>query len=88
MKIVISIMGITLGFLQYQIWFGNGGVLKIKEIQQAIKKQQKINEGMEQVNNALAAQVNDLKSGSEAIEEQARNELGMIKPGEIFYQLV
>lgn len=81
-------MGITLGFLQYQIWFGNGGVLKIKEIQQAIKKQQKINEGMEQVNNALAAQVNDLKSGSEAIEEQARNELGMIKPGEIFYQLV
>jgi cell division protein FtsB len=74
--------------LQYRLWFGGGGNRQVAELQERVDQQRRQNEGLEQRNAALAAEVADLKSGEAAIEERARSELGMIKPGETFYRVV
>ena len=57
-------------------------------LQNQVAHQKRDNEGLQQRNDALAAEVEDLKSGEAAVEERARSELGMIKPGEKFYRVV
>ncbi|TYT25226.1 cell division protein FtsB [Luteimonas viscosa] len=79
---------VLLGWLQYRLWLGNGGTRAVEELDARVVQQRRQNEGLEQRNAALAAEVADLKSGEAAIEERARNELGMIKPGETFYRVV
>ncbi|WP_202842800.1 cell division protein FtsB [Luteimonas saliphila] len=79
---------VLLGWLQYRLWLGDGGTRAVEELDARVGQQRRQNEGLEQRNAALAAEVADLKSGEAAIEERARNELGMIKPGEIFYRVV
>lgn len=88
MKVVVSVAFALLVSLQYQLWFTPGGLMDNLHLTQAIKKQRKVNQERWSKNRALEAEVADLKGGSEAMEEQARNELGMIQPGEVFYQLV
>ena len=75
-------------WLQYRLWFGEGGTRAVEELEARVEQQRRQNEGLEQRNAALAAEVADLKSGEAAIEERARSELGMIKPGETFYRVV
>lgn len=70
--------------LQYPLWFGDSGWLKVWEYDQKLKLIEEENRKIKQKNAALEAEVRDLKGGHEAIEESARSELGMIKPGEIF----
>jgi len=70
--------------LQYPLWFGDSGWLKVWEYDQKLKVIEAENQKIKQKNAALEAEVRDLKGGHEAIEESARSELGMIKPGEIF----
>ncbi|MCL2076589.1 MAG: cell division protein FtsB [Betaproteobacteria bacterium] len=70
--------------LQYPLWFGDGGWLKVWEYDQRLELIQEENQKIRRRNAALEAEVRDLKGGYEAIEESARSELGMIKPGEIF----
>jgi len=74
--------------LQYPLWFGSGGVLALWRLNREIAAQQADNLALKERNAALAAEVNDLKQGYEAIEERARTELGMIKKGETFYQVI
>jgi len=77
-----------LAWLQYRLWFGNGGEREVADLQAQVQRQARDNMGLRERNAALAAEVQDLKSGEAAVEERARSELGMIKPGETFYRVV
>lgn len=73
--------------LQYPLWLGKGGWLRVWEVHEQLQSQRAQNLRLEQRNASLAAEVNDLKAGNEAIEERARFELGLTKPGEIYVQI-
>ena len=88
LRIALVALVVLLAWLQYRLWFGEGGTRAVEQLQTRVVEQRRQNEGLTQRNAALAAEVADLKSGEAAIEERARNELGMIKPGEIFYRVV
>lgn len=79
---------LLLVLLQYPLWFGNGGVYALWKLKREIAAQREENAELRGRNQALAADVVDLKQGLAAIEERARIELGMIKQGETFYQIV
>lgn len=74
--------------LQYPLWFGDGGALRLWRLEHEIAAQEAENARLRERNAALEAEVIDLKGGLEAIEERARAELGMIKKDETFYQVV
>ena len=90
LRIVIVLLVALLAWLQYRLWYGHGGVGEVSALQQQVTQQERDNGGLQQRNDALAAEVRDLKSadGGAAVEERARSELGMIKPGETFYRVV
>jgi cell division protein FtsB len=73
--------------LQYPMWLGKGGWLQVREYNRQAALAREANAKLQQRNDALAADVRDLKTGFEAIEERARNELGMIRQDEVFFQL-
>jgi cell division protein FtsB len=73
--------------LQYPLWLGKGGWLRVRELNGQVEAQKDVNAGLKGRNAALDAEVRDLKQGTEAIEERARSELGMIRQDEIFFQL-
>ena len=88
LRVLVLLLAVLLAWLQYRLWFGSGGTREVAALQQQVQKQSRDNAGLKQRNDALAAEVEDLKSGEAAIEERARSELGMIKPGETFYRVV
>ena len=88
MKALIAILIVLLLILQYKLWFGDGNMREVWKLQAAIEEQKQENEKLRERNAALEAEVQDLKQGMEAIEERARSELGMIKKGETFYQII
>ncbi|TFZ05763.1 cell division protein FtsB [Ramlibacter henchirensis] len=71
-----------------QLWFGRGSVGNVGEMQRKLQQQQQANAQAQQANARLAAEVRDLKEGLEMVEEKARAELGMVKPNEIFVNVV
>ena len=79
-------VAILLG-LQYQYWLGESGRAGLEELHAEIEVQQQLNDTKADENKVLRADVNDLKNGFEAVEEHARLDLGLIKPGETFVQL-
>ena len=88
MRVVTYILLALLLLLQYPLWLGKGSWLKVWDMGQQVKAQKQSNEQTEKRNAALDAEVRDLKRGTEAIEERARSELGMVKQGEVFFQVV
>ena len=74
--------------LQYPLWLGKGGWLKVRDIDRQVEAQKQINQQTQTRNAVMDAEVRDLKQGTEAIEERARNELGMVKQDEVFFQIV
>jgi len=86
-KYLYVLVGILVG-LQYPLWLGDGGVLAYWKLRQEIDAQKSENETLRERNAALEAEVRDLKEGHEALEERARSELGLIRRGETFYQLI
>ncbi|MEO6264374.1 MAG: cell division protein FtsB [Luteimonas sp.] len=88
LRILLVLLFALLAWLQYRLWFGNGGEREVATLQAQVQRQVRDNTGLKQRNDALAAEVEDLKSGEAAVEERARSELGMIKPGETFYRVV
>jgi cell division protein FtsB len=74
--------------LQYPLWFGKGGWFKVWSLERQLQEQKQSNVALKQRNSALDAEVRDLKQGYDALEERARYELGMIKPDEVFFQIV
>jgi len=74
--------------LQYKLWLGEGSFVDSWHLGQKIELQQHENASLKKRNQMLDAEVTDLKQGIKAIEEHARLELGMIKEGEVFYQVI
>jgi cell division protein FtsB len=85
---LLVVLVVMLAFLQDRLWIGEGGRGSVAALEQRVDQQARENAGLQQRNDALAAEVEDLKSGEAAVEERARSELGMIKPGETFYRVV
>lgn len=85
---LVIILVVLFVFLQYRLWIGTGSLTEVHHLQQRKDSIIKQNNKLEDRNQALAAEVIDLKQGRDAIEERARSELGMIKEGEIFYQII
>lgn len=88
MKALAAVLAGLVLALQYPLWFGKGGWLRVRELDRQVASQQAVNAGLKARNDALDAEVRDLKQGLEAIEERARHELGMIRKDEVFYQVV
>jgi cell division protein FtsB len=87
MKALAAILGALILAIQAPLWLGKGGWLRVWDVDQQVAAQNVKNEGLEVRNAALAAEVKDLKQGSDAIEERARYELGMVKGDEVFFQV-
>ena len=87
MRALALIFALLIIALQYPMWLGKGGWLQVRELTRQNEAQRKVNEELKARNAALDADVRDLKTGFDAIEERARSELGMIKQDEIFFQL-
>ena len=88
MKLIrYALIGLLLA-LQYPLWFGNGGILALWQLQREVAVHKTEIAQLRARNRALEAEVLDLKQGLEAVEERARNELGMVKKGETFYQII
>jgi cell division protein FtsB len=73
--------------LQYPLWLGKGGWLRVWDIDRQVAAQRDVNQKLETRNAGLDAEVRDLKTGFDAIEERARYELGLVKQGEVFVQV-
>ena len=79
---------VLLALIQYPLWFGKGGWMRVRYLDQRLEEQRARNVQQALRNAALAAEVLDLKTGLDAIEERARSELGMIKSNEVFFQIL
>jgi len=88
MKLLAAILGALIVLIQYPLWIGKGGWLRAWQLETEVSNQKSRNTGSETRNAALAAEVRDLKQGSEAVEERARRELGMLRGDELFFQYV
>lgn len=88
MKRLFIVLAILLVILQYKLWVGEGSLAEIWRISRAISLQEDENAALHSRNEALAAEVRDLKQGLDAIEERARRELGMIRRDEVFFQVI
>jgi cell division protein FtsB len=83
----IALVALTV-LIQYPLWFGKGGWLRVAEMEREVTAQRDRNAGLAARNAVLDAEVRDLKQGLDAVEELARFELGMIRNDEVFFQIV
>jgi len=88
MRALAVALGALILLVQWPLWLGKGGWLRVWEVDRQVAAQHEKNGQLELRNAGLAAEVRDLKQGTEAIEERARMELGLIKSDEIFFQIV
>lgn len=88
MRIVSYILLALILLLQYPLWFGKGSWLKVWELGRQVDAQKQTNQQLQMRNAVVDAEVKDLKRGTEAVEERARSELGMLKHDEVFFQIV
>ena len=88
MKIIAFVLLALLIWLQYKIWLQDGGIPEVIQFQEEVEQVKTEVEKLQERNSSLDAEVKDLKKGLDAIEERARSELGMIKPGETFFQII
>ena len=87
MRWITMVLAVLILIMQYPMWLGKGGWLSVRELERSIETEQANNQKLKARNDALDAEVRDLKQGFAAIEERARSELGMIRPDEVFFQL-
>jgi cell division protein FtsB len=88
MKKLLILLVVLLVYLQYSLWFGDGSLQDVWRLHKDVEQQRQENAVLRERNEALEAEVLDLQQGLGAIEERAREDLGMIKKGETFYQVV
>jgi len=88
MKMVVVLLVLLLGYLQYRVWFGDGNLIEVFQLRDEVEVQREENNRLHERNAVLDAEVRDLQQGFDAIEEHAREDLGMVKDGETFYQIV
>lgn len=87
-RIIIAVLVVMLLALQFRLWVGEGSLAEVNNLQHQISNQQAALVDLEEENAALRAEVDDLRQGFEAIESRARSELGLIREGETYFQLV
>lgn len=83
-----GILFLALIFLQYRLWFDQGGIRDIFHLKQALKQQVQENAKLKKRNDELIFQIQRLQNSGDAVESRARNELGMVKKDETFYQVI
>lgn len=88
MRILVAILGALIVLVQYPLWLGKGGWLRVAELDRQVQALRESNKVLETRNQKLDAEVRDLKQGFDAIEERARFELGMVRQDEIFFQIL
>ncbi len=88
MRLLLLLLVALVTLIQYPLWVGRGGWLAVWDMQEQVASQRNINEGLRARNQALTAEVEDLRNGTEASEERARAELSMIRQAELFVQIL
>ena len=88
MRLLMVLLVLAFLLLQYRLWFGDGSLSEVVQLSAELKEQKNKLKELEERNRKLEAQVLDLQNGFDAYEEKARHDLGMIKKGETFYQIV
>lgn len=88
MKILAGVLGALILLIQLPLWLGKGGWFRAWELEREVLKQKEKNQKLDVRNEGLAAEVKDLKTGTDAIEERARYELGLVRKDEVFVQIV
>lgn len=88
MRLITLSLAVLLLLIQYPLWLGKGGWLRVWDLDNQVVAAQKKNQELKARNDKLSSEVMDLKEGTDAVEERARYELGMIKDGEIFVQIL
>jgi cell division protein FtsB len=86
-RLVLVALTALLVILHAQLWFGRGSLPAVARMTQQLAEQNQSNQQAKLANERLAAEVSDLKEGLEMVEEKARQELGMVKPNEIYVQV-
>jgi len=88
MRLLGIVLAVLLVAIQYPLWFGKGGWLRVRELERQLASQRAANETLAARNAAAAAEVSSLREGNEAVAERARHELNMVREGEVFFQFV
>ena len=88
MRLFFVVLLIVLGIEQYHLWWGKNGLQDNNQLQEEVILAKENNAQLQLRNNMMFSEINDLKQGSKAIEERARNELGLVKEGETFFRIV
>jgi cell division protein FtsB len=88
LRLLVGLLLALLLVLQYRLWVGEGSLAEVSNLKREIQEQTAELVQLRERNRALQAEVEDLRSGLEAVEERARSELGMVKEGEVFYQVI
>ncbi len=88
MKVLLALLLVLLLLLQYRLWMAEDGVRQMWQLRATVAEQRAENAELRRRNEALEAEVEDLRQGQDALEERARSDLGMIREGEVFFQIV
>lgn len=88
MRMIGVFIILILASLQYKLWFSDSSILKLERLHKKLSTQLNENNSLSARNKAIEADISELKSGDQALEEQARFDLGMVQQGEIYYQFV
>lgn len=88
MRLIFLTLLVLFALIQYPLWFGQGGWFAVWDLQQKVREQQAVNDGLRARNQAMEAEVEDLRSGTQAAEEKARRELGLMHEKEVFVQIL
>jgi cell division protein FtsB len=88
MRWLLIVLLVLLGVMQYRLWLGEGSLAERHRLQQQVEEQVLINEELRARNAVLEREVLELQTGNQGLEQRAREELGLVKEGETFYQLV
>ena len=88
MRILAIVLGTLLIAIQYPLWLGKGGWMRVWQLDRQVSERKENNRRLQARNQGLDAEVRDLKQGTDAIEERARYELGMVKQDEVFFQIL
>jgi len=88
MRLVVVALFALVVLIQYPLWLGKGGWFEVRELQRRVEAQRDLNAGLQLRNAALDAEVRDLQTGTAAIEERGRMELGLVMPDEVFVRVI
>jgi len=88
MRLIFLTLLVLFALIQYPLWLGQGGWFAAWDLQAEVTQKQEVNEGLRARNKAMQAEVDDLRSGTQASEERARRELGLMQDQEVFIQIL